>query len=128
MRLLLDTHAFLWAIADDKRLSTKARRAIEDTRNDVNFSVVSAWEIIAKTSVGRLTLSESADKMIPKHIAASGFSVLGLTLTHALATATLPLHHRDPFDRMLVAQALTEDLTVVSGDEAIGKYDVKVMW
>ncbi|MGH2572459.1 MAG: type II toxin-antitoxin system VapC family toxin [Actinomycetota bacterium] len=128
MKLLLDTHAFLWWVADDERLSGRARRAIADPGNEVSFSAVSAWEIVVKAGLGRLGLPESAERFVPEHLEANGFSVLPLHLRHALRVARLPEIHRDPFDRLLVAQALAERLALVSGDEQIRRYRVRLVW
>lgn len=128
MRLLLDTHVFLWWIADDERLSSKARRAIGDGRNEVLVSAVSAWEIVVKHELGRLTLPEAPDKFVPNQLRANAFGALPATVSHALAVARLPALHRDPFDRLLIAQAMVESLTLVSADEDLRRYPVRVTW
>lgn len=128
MRLLLDTHAFLWWADDDERLSPRARRLIASSKNDVAFSAVSAWEIGVKSSIGRLQLDEPAHRAIPRVVQANGFTVLPVTLGHALGIGALPWHHPDPFDRMLIAQAIAEDLRIVSRDDALRAYDVPVEW
>lgn len=128
MKLLLDTHAFLWWIADDERLSSKARRAIGDGRNEILVSAVSAWEIVVKHELGRLTLPEAPDKFVPSQLRANAFGALPATVSHALAVARLPLLHRDPFDRLLIAQAMVEGLTMVSADEDLRRYPVRVTW
>ena len=128
MKLLLDTHAFLWWIADDERLSSKARRAIGDGRNEILVSAVSAWEIVVKHELGRLRLPEAPDKFVPSQLRANAFGALPATVSHALAVARLPPLHRDPFDRFLVAQAMVESLTLVSADEDLRRYPVRVTW
>ena len=128
MRLLLDTHAFLWWIGDDPRLPAKARRLISRGRNEVFLSAASAWELAIKTALGRLRLAENLEEFVTRHIAVNGFHVLPVHLRHALHVATLPDHHADPFDRILVAQARVEKLVLVSGDERIGRYPVPVAW
>lgn len=128
MKLLLDTHAFLWWIADDERLSSKARRAIGDGRNEVLVSAVSAWEIVVKHELGRLTLPEAPDKFVPGQLRANAFGALPATVSHALAVGRLPPFHSDPFDRLLVAQAMVESLTLVSADEDLRRYPVRVTW
>lgn len=128
MRLLLDTHAFLWWIGDDPRLPAKARKQISAARNEVFLSVASAWELAIKTSIGRLQLTENLEDFVPRHVAVNGFQVLPVHLRHALRVATLPDHHGDPFDRILVAQAQIERLVLVSGDGQIARYAVTVAW
>jgi PIN domain nuclease of toxin-antitoxin system len=128
VRALLDTHAFLWWIADDDRLSTTARDAIEDGGNEVLFSVVSAWEIATKAVLGRLTIEGAIGELLPQQIEANAFQVLPIHLRHALRLADLPEVHRDPFDRMLVAQALEEDLAVITSDRQVAAYPIRVVW
>ncbi|MFL6228443.1 MAG: type II toxin-antitoxin system VapC family toxin [Pyrinomonadaceae bacterium] len=119
MRLLLDTHAFLWFIMGSANLSPAARALIEDVANEKFLSVASIWEIAIKTSLGKLTLSAPLDVLIPQQLAVNGIELLNITLAHAAAIATLPFHHRDPFDRMLIAQAAVENMPVL-GDMSYG--------
>lgn len=128
LRLLLDTHAFLWWIGDDPRLSRPAREAIADGRNAVFLSAVSAWEMVIKAGLGRLRLPEDLEAFLAEQLRASGFSPLPVTLTHALAVRQLPDYHKDLFDRMLVAQAIQEGLTLVSGDAEIARCPVPRLW
>lgn len=128
MKLLLDTHAFLWWIGDDARLPARARKALADGANEILFSCVSAWEIAVKQELGRLRLPEPAGRFVPAQLRRNGFAVLPVQLRHALGVGTLPPLHRDPFDRLLVAQALAEELTLVSGDRQIRRYPAKVIW
>jgi PIN domain nuclease of toxin-antitoxin system len=128
VKLLLDTHAFLWWVLDDLRLSKRARGAIGDPKSDVFFSVASAWELAIKTTLGRLDLPGPLEALLPQQLALNGFHVLPVALSHALAVATLPPHHRDPFDRLLVAQAQIEELRLVSGDRQIARYEVGRIW
>ena len=114
MRALLDTHAFLWWLSDDERLSEAARATIRDPVNVVLVSAASAWEIAIKSALGRLDLPEPPDSYVPDRIARSGFVELPITAAHALRVAALPLHHRDPFDRLLVAQSNAEGVPLVS--------------
>ena len=123
MRLLLDTHVLLWALTDDPSLSAAARAAIVDGRNRVVVSAVSAWEITIKRSLGKLR----APADLAEEVAAHRFTPLALSLEHALAVGALPDLHRDPFDRLLVAQAGVEGLTIVTRDRAIARYDVDVL-
>jgi len=127
MKLLLDTHAFLWFVIGDSRLSRPARRALEADEAELILSAASVWELAIKASLGRLTLPASVEEYIAGKVE-SGFGVLSVDWTHAAAVEKLPRHHRDPFDRLLVAQALAENLPVVTGDPAFRGYGVKVVW
>ncbi len=122
MRLLLDTHALLWWLADEG-LAADARAAIAAGDNQVLLSAASAWEIAIKRALGRL----SAPEDLLDQLAASGFDHLPIALRHALAVSDLPAHHRDPFDRMLIAQAMVEGLTVVTRDRRFSAYPVAVL-
>jgi PIN domain nuclease of toxin-antitoxin system len=126
--LLLDTHAFLWWVEDSPRLTRKARTAISAREETCFLSVASWWEMAIKISRGRLTLTEPLDRFIAEQMGANGFRPLPLMLPHAARVSTLPFHHRDPFDRLLVAQALVEDLSVVSADAVFRRYGVKRVW
>ena len=128
MKLLLDTHAFLWFISGDTALSGKGQSLIEDEANDKLVSVVSLWEIAIKTSIGKLPLAKPFEQLIPEQLQRNGFGVLGLTVGHAARLTHLPFHHRDPFDRMLVAQCLVESLPLVSSDDALDPYGVQRLW
>jgi len=128
VRLLLDTHAFLWWITDSDELSRRARRLIADGRNEIFFSVVSAWEIAIKSKLGRVTLREDVDRYIPEQLQQNAFDVLPVQLHHALRVAALPDLHRDPFDRLLIAQALSEELALVSRDARLSDYKIRVLW
>lgn len=122
MRLLLDTHVLLWAIASPRRLSSEVRRVIETT-SSVNVSVVSIWEIGIKRTLGKVDLPEDLLNVLKF----SGFEALPVGLDHALMACELPRHHDDPFDRLLIAQAEIEDLTIVTADRHFTKYDVRVL-
>lgn len=128
MELLLDTHAFLWFIDDDPRLSPPAARCIGDADNRVAVSVVSAWEIVIKIRTGKLALGRPFADLWSESITANNLEVLDVTTSHVLALEPLPLHHRDPFDRLLVAQAITENLQLVSADSALDPYPVQRIW
>lgn len=128
MRLLLDTHAFLWWIGDDPRLPAKARKLISGERNEVFLSVASAWELAIKVGIGRLRLAESLEDFVTRNVEVNGFQVLPVHLRHVLHVSTLPDHHGDPFDRILVAQARTENLVFVSGDKQVARYPVTIAW
>ena len=128
MNLLLDTHAFLWWVAASGELSRKARSAIGSARNECFVSVASGWEIAIEVSLGRLRIDGALDRFLPEQLAANGFQPLAIDLKHAARVATLPFHHRDPFDRLLVAQALEEDLAVVTADPVFATYGVNRVW
>jgi PIN domain nuclease of toxin-antitoxin system len=128
VRLLLDTHAFLWWVGADRRLSRKARSAVGAGRNECFVSLATAWEIAIKASLGSLRVDASLERFLPDQIAANGFQPLPIDLRHTARVATLPFHHRDPFDRLLVAQALEEELAVVTADPVFAEYGVKRVW
>jgi PIN domain nuclease of toxin-antitoxin system len=127
MRVLLDTHTFLWWVADDARLTKRARTAIRDAE-DVYLSVVSCWEMAIKVSLGKLELAQPVERFVPEHLAVNAFTLLPLDVEDVGRVARLPFHHRDPFDRVLAAQALTNQLTVVSADVIFRQYGLKRAW
>lgn len=120
MRLLLDTHVLLWWLADDEAPQTAARRAIADRHNLVAVSAASAWEISIKQALGKLEAPDDLEAQVE----ANGFRPLGITIADGLAAGALPRHHEDPFDRMLVAQAQANRLTVVTRDPLFALYDI----
>ncbi|MEO7010031.1 MAG: type II toxin-antitoxin system VapC family toxin [Caldimonas sp.] len=122
MKLLLDTHVLLWALGDVKRLSLNVRRQIEDPDNDVLFSAVSIWEIAIKSSQGRSDFSIDP-RVIDREARVAGFAELPISAGHALAVQGLPSHHRDPFDRLLIAQALTEPAWLYTSDKLLVRYE-----
>jgi PIN domain nuclease of toxin-antitoxin system len=124
VRLLLDTHTFLWWMADSPALSARARQEIARADNRVLVSTATAWEIAVKRSLGKLR----APLDVEAGIALDDFEALPITLAHARAVERLPWHHRDPFDRMLIAQASVEQATLVSADEALPAYGVPLLW
>ena len=128
MRALLDTHTFLWWLADSKRLSRKAHSVIVDETNDIVVSAVSAWEIATKFRIGRLPGSEAVAVDVAGHIAGQGFVELAISVADAEYAGRLPGPHRDPFDRMLIAQALARELVVISVDAVFDKYGVNRLW
>lgn len=128
MRYLLDTHALLWWITGSPQLSDEARRLIGATENEILVSAVSGWEISVKYQLGKLKATRPPERLIPHHVSANGFGVLPVTLAHGLQVHQLPLHHRDPFDRMLIAQSMLEKLPLITCDAAFSAYDVEVRW
>lgn len=128
MKLLLDTHAWLWFVLGDDSLTPTARKLIEDPGNDVLISPVAYWETAIKISIGKYQLSEPFEQFIVSAIAGQGFEILPILPQHTTALVSLPFHHRDPFDRLLVAQALTEGLPLLSADAALDAYGVQRLW
>jgi PIN domain nuclease of toxin-antitoxin system len=126
MRVLLDTHAFLWAITDDIRMPARVRRSI--AASDCFFSVASIWEVIVKVQSGKMSLPRPVGPFLVSELVSSGVKILPVTLDHVLRVESLHLHHRDPFDRMLIAQSLEEDLPVVTTDPLFKKYPVELTW
>jgi PIN domain nuclease of toxin-antitoxin system len=127
MRILLDTHVWLWMLTDPERLSAAARAMVEDLSNDLLFSAASSWEIAIKVSLGKLALPEPPARYVPARIQSTGVVPLPIEHGHALLTAELPHHHADPFDRMLVAQAIAEGVPILTADAHLAKYDVEVI-
>lgn len=126
MRLLLDTHVFLWLLAEPERIGAQVGR-LHDPRTELFLSAASSWEIAVKVQLGRLELPDHPRHYVPDRMRAIGAEPLPVEHAHALAVSDLPLHHRDPFDRLLVAQAQALRLRIVTADAQILKYDVPVM-
>jgi PIN domain nuclease of toxin-antitoxin system len=127
MNLLLDTLALLWWKQGSRRLGPRARHAIERDAATVRVSAVSAWEIVVKSRSGRLRLAEPLHTWMPEGLQRDGFLMLSITVEHAVAVGSLPDHHDDPFDRLLIAQARHEGLTVVTSDAAFEEYGVAIL-
>lgn len=123
-RLLVDTHALLWWLADDPALPARAMELIADPVAEALVSVASLWEIAIKRRIGKLRVPED----LPATISAEGFTWLAIEPEHAWSVSALPDHHGDPFDRLLIAQAMTEELPILSGDPRFEAYDVEVFW
>jgi PIN domain nuclease of toxin-antitoxin system len=128
VKLLLDTHCWLWWFAQPERLSEAAIAHIVDETNEVWFSVASIWEMGIKVALGKLPLPEQIDRYVASRMVQLGTRSLEITASHALKASALPLHHRDPFDRMLIAQAQLQDMTLVSADEVFRQYEVSTIW
>ena len=126
--LLLDTHAFLWWVSDAPILSTAARHAIRNPETKCLLSLASCWEIAIKQSLGKLRIPAPLEQFVPEQMAVNNFKPLEIDFRHVARVAKLPFHHRDPFDRLLAAQALEEGLTLVSSDPAFDAYGVKRLW
>ena len=127
MNLLLDTHVLLWWLADDSRLGADARVAITEPRNIPYVSAATAWEIAIKAALGRARIPGNAMRWLPGEIERNHFVELPVTIAHALGVEGLPRHHDDPFDRLLVAQARVEGMTLVTADPQLRRYDVPVL-
>jgi PIN domain nuclease of toxin-antitoxin system len=128
LKLLLDTQCLLWWFTEPERLNSDAIEQIGSEANQLFFSVASAWEIAIKVSVGKLPLPEPVDTYIASRMQRLGIKYLDIVFPHVCKVATLPLLHRDPFDRILIAQAQTEQLTLVTADEMFTKYGVDLLW
>ena len=128
MRLLLDTHAVLWWADDSRALSKRARAAIGDPQNECLVSLASCWEIAIKLSLDKLRIAMPIERFLPELFAANAFRQLPIDFRHVARVARLPFHHRDPFDRLLVAQASEEGVAIVSSDPVFRKYGLKRIW
>lgn len=128
MKALLDTHAFLWWITNDSRLSARALRLVKDPGTSVYLSVASDWEIAIKVGLGKLELSDDLDEFIQDQLTTNRIDVLPVHMNHALFVHKLPKHHRDPFDRLLIAQSLVEGMPLVFSDPLIQHYPVQTFW
>lgn len=128
MKLLLDTHTFLWFIEGNSKLSLTARLLIDDLANNKFVSVVSLWEIAIKFGLGRLTLSDKFEALFPNQIIINGFEQLAIENNHLYEFIKLPRHHSDPFDRLLIAQTISERMSIISIDVAFDKYSVTRLW
>jgi len=128
VRLLLDTHAFLWFIEGSARLSLDARAAIEDSNNERYLSIASLWEMSIKAAAGKLEIPRPIQTLIQRHITGNAIDLLPIQGEHLETLISLPNHHKDPFDRVLLAQAQVEDLVLISCDGNFDAYDVKLLW
>jgi PIN domain nuclease of toxin-antitoxin system len=128
VRFLVDTHAILWWLRDDLRLSRAARTIVGDGANELLWSVASSWEIAVKLSTGKLDLDRPLHRLFADLVSEQGMVVLPIGHEHCARVAELPLHHRDPFDRMLVAQAQQERVPILTADPKLAAYDVEIVW
>ena len=128
MNLLLDTHSFLWFVLDDPHLNSFAADVIENTSNTSFLSVASMWEMAIKVSIGKLSFPQPLDAFIPDQMQRNGIRLLPISLSHALHVATLPLLHKDPFDRLIIAQGMLETMAIVSADAVFDGYGVRRVW
>jgi PIN domain nuclease of toxin-antitoxin system len=128
LRLLVDTHCWLWYLLAPERLNPQAQEILREPGNEIFFSVASIWEIVVKFALGKLELPLPPSEYIPNRIATLGHQSLPIRQDHVIRIESLPLHHRDPFDRILVAQAQVESLPLLTADGALTAYDVTVLW
>ncbi len=128
MKILLDTHTFLWFIAGNAQLDDYARQLIEDLSNERYLSVASVWEITIKSSLGRLIAPMPPSVLISEHVWANAINLLAIEPDHFDALHNLPYHHKDPFDRLLIAQAVQEGMVLLTKDQAFRAYNVPVVW
>jgi PIN domain nuclease of toxin-antitoxin system len=128
MRLLLDTRTFLWWVGNSPQLSRRAKAAIAREDHECLLSLASCWEMAIKVSLGKLQIASPLDRFIPEQLAANRFRLLAVQLEHVLRIAALPFHHRDPFDRLVAAQAIAERLVIVSADRVFGRYGLRRIW
>ena len=128
MKILLDTHTFLWWITDDQRLPDHAREIISNGDNALFLSAASGWEITIKAKIGRLNLPDEPQRFIPEQMKPNFIQSLPIQMSHALHVSTLPDYHRDPFDRLLIAQSQLEEIPILSSDPQIANYQVEVIW
>ncbi len=128
MKLLLDTHAFLWFVTNDSQLSSTAFTLIGNVNNEVFLSPASYWEVAIKVSIGKYPLTVPFETFFTTALASTGIKILSVEIRHAAVLSTMPMHHKDPFDRMIIAQALSESFPVVSVDAALDPYGVTRLW
>lgn len=128
MRLLLDTHTFIWYATDNSRLSTIARSLINNGENDIFLSTASIWEMAIKHSIGRLSFSLPFMEFIKQQLSVSNIGILEINLDQIEIVASLPLHHRDPFDRLIISQAIAEQIPILSVDSVFDNYAIARLW
>lgn len=128
MKYLLDTHTLLWFLQGDKKLSDKARQFIDNPNNEKFLSVVSLWEIAIKVSLEKLVLDKSFERLFPEQLHFNRIQILDITVDSLIKLTTLPFHHRDPFDRLIIAQALVEYLPIIGADAAFDAYGISREW
>jgi len=128
MKILLDTHCWLWWITTPEKLGPESQQLIMDGHNEIFLSAASSWEIAIKYALAKLPLPEAPEKFIPPRLVRDAIRPLPINHTHALHVASLPLHHRDPFDRLLISQAQMEGLPIMTVDKQFKDYDVECIW
>ena len=128
MRYLLDTHTLLWFISEDKKLSNRARQLILDSSSEIFLSIASLWEIAIKVNIGKLALDQPFEQLFPKELHFHKIRILDITVDNLVRLTTLPSHHRDPFDRLIIAQALDEEIPIIGVDTRFDRYGVNREW
>lgn len=128
MGYILDTHTFLWFASGNPRISGKAKKTIENSRNQIFVSSALVWELSIKTGIGKIEFKKDLDTFISECIRSYNFTPLPITIPHAIQTSKLPEIHKDPFDRILIAQSISEKSPIITSDKYIQKYDVKTIW
>lgn len=128
MKVLLDSHCWLWSISESERLNARALSLFEEMREPLFLSAASSWEIAIKVSLGKLKLPDRPESFVPSRLAAAGIRPLPIEHAHALRVAELPPHHADPFDRLLIAQAQLERMAILSADPVFSRYEVETVW
>jgi len=128
LNLVLDTNAFLWIVSDDKKLSRKAKKLFLNKSNEIYLSAASIWEMAIKISLGKLTLDEPLESFIETHAVGNNVKILDIRSKHLYKIENLPFHHRDPFDRIIIAQCMIENYFIVGSDKAFDSYPVSRVW
>ena len=128
MRFLLDTHAFLWFIQGNDNISDVAKSSVEDSTHEKFISIASLWEIAIKVSIGKLAVEMPMTELVETQVLGNAFGILGILPEHLEELSKLPFHHKDPFDRLIIAQGLAEDMSVISKDKAFRAYTVRLVW
>jgi PIN domain nuclease of toxin-antitoxin system len=128
MKYLLDTVVWMWSVGPSEKIGKPGLEIIKNGEAEIYLSAVSSWELAIKTQLGKFDLPEAPRSYIPKRLAQQGIRSLSITQAHTLKVYDLPLHHQDPFDRLIIAQAIAEEMTILTADRAFGKYPVKVVW
>ena len=128
MRLLLDTHTFVWYVTNNQKLSSTARQLINEGNNEVLLSIVSIWEMAIKHSIGKLSFELPFEIFISQQLAVNNFDLLNIKISYLNVVANLPLHHRDPFDRLIIAQAMVEQIPIVGTDKIFDSYPIQRLW
>ncbi len=128
MRYLLDTMVWLWSVGPSEKIGRAGLAIVADGESEIYLSAVSSWEIAIKAQLGKYDLPEVPATYVPKRLAEQGIRPLSVTVAHALNTYQLPRHHADPFDRLLIAQAVAEEMTILTSDRVFGRYPVEIVW
>lgn len=128
MNYIIDTHTFLWAISKDDQLSNTAKHLIEQVDNTIHLSIASLWEMSIKISIDKLELEEAFETLIPRELYNFDIEVMSIEIDHLAALSSLPLLHRDPFDRLIISQSLIEDIPIIGQDQKFDLYDVRQIW